>query len=222
MRSLDAKNIWRSVAADISVSSYRGKRCFDIAGALILAVAFSPLAVCVASLVWHQSGRPVLFRHRRVGQGGRSFDVYKFRSMVKDAETRLAELLENDAAAAQEWAATHKLKQDPRVTAVGRFLRKTSLDELPQLMNVLMGEMSLVGPRPIVTQEMEKYGADLPCYLAVKPGLTGLWQTSGRNDVSYEERVMLDVQYACSQSLWGDLQIVLKTAVVLFKDRSGY
>ena len=222
MKSLDANQVWRSLAADISVSSYRGKRTFDIAGALVLAVAFAPLATCVASLVWYQSGSPVLFRHRRVGQGGRSFDVYKFRSMINDAETRLSELLENDPAAAQEWAATHKLKQDPRVTTVGRFLRKTSLDELPQLINVLRGEMSLVGPRPVVEDELEKYGVSLPYYLSVKPGLTGLWQVSGRSDVTYAERVALDVKYARSQSLPRDIRIALKTAKVLFTDRSAY
>lgn len=222
MKTLDAKKVWASIAADISVKPYRGKRAFDIAGALAMCVAFAPLAICAGALVWRQSGRPVLFRHRRVGLGGHAFDVYKFRSMVKDAELRLETLLVNDAAAAKEWAETHKLKQDPRVTSAGRFLRKTSLDELPQLINVLKGEMSLVGPRPVVEEELEKYGISLPYYLSIKPGLTGLWQISGRNDVSYQQRVALDVQYAINQSLFSDICIMLKTVKVLTSSRTGY
>lgn len=222
MKSTDAGPVWRAVSQDVVVSSYRGKRIFDIVGALAMCMAFGPLAVCAALLVWQQSGSPVLFRHRRVGSGGKAFEVYKFRSMVSDADTRLAQLVASDPAAAQEWQQTHKLKKDPRITPVGYFLRKTSLDELPQLINVLKGEMSLVGPRPIVEAELEKYGASLPYYLAVKPGLTGLWQTSGRNNVSYEQRVALDTKYACEQSLLGDLFIVFKTARVLLRDHSAY
>lgn len=222
MKTLDAKQVWASIAADISVKPYRGKRAFDIAAALAMCTVFAPLIICVGTLVWRQSGRPVLFLHRRVGQGGRAFDVYKFRSMIKDAEARLEALLASDAAVAKEWAETHKLKNDPRVTAVGRFLRKTSLDELPQIINVLKGEMSLVGPRPVVEQELEKYGASLPYYLSVKPGLTGLWQVSGRSDLAYSERIALDVEYARTQSFLKDVAIVLKTAKVLFKDRSAY
>lgn len=222
MKNPDAGPVWRAVSENLAVRSYLGKRAFDIASALIMCVLFAPLAVCVALLVWQQSGRPVVFRHRRVGWGGQAFEVYKFRSMVGDADVRLCELLASDAEAAQEWQQTHKLKKDPRVTQIGYFLRKTSLDELPQLINVLKGEMSLVGPRPIVEAELEKYGASLPYYLAVKPGITGLWQTSGRNDVSYEQRVALDVKYACEQSLLGDFAIALKTAKVLTLDRSAY
>ncbi|MDO9454443.1 MAG: sugar transferase [Stagnimonas sp.] len=222
MKTLDAKKVWASIAADISVKPYKGKRAFDIAAALAMCAVFAPLAICAGTLVCRQSGRPVLFRHRRVGQGGRAFDVYKFRSMVKDAEARLEALLATDAVVAKEWAETHKIKHDPRVTAVGRFLRKTSLDELPQIINVLKGEMSLVGPRPVVEQELEKYGASLPYYLSVKPGLTGLWQISGRSDLAYSKRVALDVEYARTQSFWKDVAIVLKTAKVLFKDRSAY
>jgi len=183
---------------------------------------FAPAIACTGVLVWQQSGRPLLFRHRRVGKGGQGFDVYKFRSMVKDAEIKLTELLQANPEAALEWASTHKLKFDPRVTAVGRFLRKSSLDELPQIINVLKGEMSLVGPRPVVEQELEKYGSSLPYYLSVKPGLTGLWQISGRSNVSYAERVALDVKYAKEQNLLVDILIVLKTAKVLVSDRSAY
>lgn len=222
MNSLDANNVWRAVAADISVTSYKGKRALDIVGALAMCVVFAPIALCSALLVLQQSGMPIIYRQRRVGLAGRSFEIYKFRSMVKDSDARLAALLAEDPKAAREWAQTHKLKDDPRVTAIGHLLRKTSMDELPQLINVLKGEMSLVGPRPVVEPELEKYGASLPHYLSVKPGLTGLWQISGRSDVSYPERVALDVEYARSHSIFGDIQIVLKTAGVLFRDHGGY
>lgn len=222
MKNLDARAVWRSLAAEISVNSYMGKRAFDIVGALAMCAVFAPVAIGSGLLVLHQSGNPVFFRHRRIGLRGRGFEVYKFRSMVEDAEARLAELLATDGRAAMEWQATHKLKNDPRITSIGRFLRKTSLDELPQLINVLKGEMSLVGPRPVIEQELEKYGSSLPYYLSVKPGLTGLWQVSGRSNLSYSERVALDVEYARSQSIIKDISIMLKTAKVLFSDRSAY
>jgi len=222
MKTLDAKHVWQRVANDLDVKSYPGKRAFDVAGALAMCAMFAPAIVFAGALVWQQSGRPVLFKHRRVGKGGQGFDVYKFRSMVKDAESKLAELLQADPQAAAEWASSHKLKQDPRVTAIGRFLRKTSLDELPQIINVLKGEMSLVGPRPVVEHELEKYGASLPYYLSVKPGLTGLWQISGRSDVTYAERVAMDVQYTRELTLLGDFIIVLKTAKLLVSQRSAY
>ncbi len=222
MNNLDAAPVWEAVSQQAVVKSYRGKRAFDVTAALLMCAAFAPVAACAALLVLQQSGSPVLFRHRRVGQGGKPFNVYKFRSMVSDAESRLTELLASDPAAAAEWQQAQKLKNDPRITAIGKLLRKTSLDELPQLINVLKGEMSLVGPRPVVDAELARYGASLPFYLAVKPGLTGLWQVSGRSDVSYEQRVAMDVQYAQSQSLMGDVFIALKTARVLLRDRSAY
>lgn len=222
MKNLDAQPVWRSVAADAVVTNYKGKRIFDVVASLSLSLIFAPLALSVGVLVWKQSGRPVFFRHYRIGKGGVGFDVYKFRSMLEDSDSKLQALLASDPAAAIEWAQTHKLKNDPRVTPVGRFLRKTSLDELPQLINVLRGEMSLVGPRPVVGQELEKYGSSLPYYLSIKPGLTGLWQISGRNDISYEQRVALDVEYARTQSLLGDICIAAKTARVLFFDRNAY
>lgn len=222
MKDLDAGAVWRRLAADTKVKTYKGKRAFDLAAALAMCALFAPVAIGAGALVWKQSGRPVLFKHRRIGFGGQSFNVYKFRTMVQDAERCLAELLASDAEASKEWAESHKLKNDPRVTAIGRFLRKTSLDELPQIINVLKGEMSLVGPRPVVAEELEKYGASLPYYLACKPGLTGLWQVSGRSDVSYAERVAMDVRYAQEQSLLGDLLIALKTAKVLVSHRNAY
>ncbi len=216
MKTFDAKKVRRSIAADIEVKPYTGKRAFDIVGALVMCAAFAPIAMCVGALVWRQSGRPILFRHRRVGQAGQAFYVYKFRSMVKEADVVLDQLLLSNADAAIEWQESRKLKNDPRITSIGRLLRKTSLDELPQVLNVLKGDMSLVGPRPVVVEELERYGKYLPYYLAVKPGLTGLWQVSGRNDVSYDERVALDVRYVGIQSVFTDIGITLKTAKVLF------
>lgn len=222
MDNLDVSSVWRTVSQEVEARPYAGKRLLDVVGALSMCALFAPVALVAAVGVWRQSGTPVLFRHRRVGLKGCYFDVYKFRSMVKDADLVLAQLLKSDSEAALEWSEAQKLKNDPRITRVGQFLRKTSLDELPQLINVLKGEMSLVGPRPVVVEELEKYGSSLPYYLAAKPGLTGLWQVSGRNAVSYEQRVAFDVEYVRNQSLLADVKILLKTAKVLLGDQSGY
>ena len=171
-------------------------RLFDVAIALAVLVFVAPLMLVIAGLIKFQDGGPALFGQSRIGKGGRSFKCLKFRSMVVDAEARLNALLARDPEARREWEADHKLRKDPRITALGAFLRKSSLDELPQLFNVLKGEMSLVGPRPIVTAEVVRYGRWFPYYCAVKPGVTGLWQVNGRNDVSYRRRVALDVLFA--------------------------
>jgi lipopolysaccharide/colanic/teichoic acid biosynthesis glycosyltransferase len=158
-----------------------------------------------------------------VGRGGALFGCLKFRSMVIDSEARLAELLARDPAARAEWEATRKLKRDPRVTSVGRFLRASSLDELPQLINVLRGEMSLVGPRPVIQAELEQhYGAAAAHYMSVRPGITGLWQVSGRNDTTYEQRVRLDVSYVARASFAEDLRILLATPVAVLRRRGAY
>ncbi len=188
-----------------------GKRLLDILIAGLLLVLFSPLIGLLMLVVSHDGG-PALFRHRRIGRDGRPFGCLKIRSMVVNAEQRLADILRSDPDAAQEWAETHKLTHDPRTTALGRFLRKTSLDELPQLWNVIQGDMSLVGPRPIVQDEVSRYGAAFGHYTSVRPGITGLWQVSGRNDLSYAERVALDVDYTRSQTLARDLRILVMTA----------
>lgn len=188
-----------------------GKRALDLLVVVAMLAALGPLMLGLAGLVALQGGRP-FFAHRRIGQGGRPFDCYKIRSMVPDAEARLAAILATDAAAAAEWERGRKLRHDPRVTRFGQFLRATSLDELPQLWNVLRGEMSLVGPRPITAGELSCYGADGAAYLALRPGLTGPWQVEGRNDVTYAERVALDADYAASVCLLGDLRILLMTA----------
>jgi lipopolysaccharide/colanic/teichoic acid biosynthesis glycosyltransferase len=179
--------------------------------ALLLLVFVLPLMLLTALAVLLQDGGPILFRHRRIGLDGQTFGCLKFRTMGVDAQERLAELLARSPAAREEWARDQKLRHDPRITAVGHFLRKTSLDELPQLFNVMAGEMNLVGPRPIVESEIARYGRRFRSYRAVKPGITGLWQVSGRNDVAYGTRVALDSLYARRRSLRLDLWILVMT-----------
>lgn len=190
------------------------KRLFDIVTASAILVFVAPLLALIALLVWNE-GRPVLFAHKRVGRQGQLFSCYKFRSMVPNAGEVLAELLARDPIARAEWEKDYKLKNDPRITRLGRFLRKSSLDELPQLINVIKGEMSLVGPRPVVLDELERYGEGKRYYLEVRPGITGLWQISGRNDIDYEERVSLDTWYVRNWTLWYDIYILFKTAVTV-------
>lgn len=197
------------------------KRFFDVIAALLLLVALSPLMGWLALRI-RQDGGPALFAHQRVGRNGRVFHCLKFRSMVIDAPERLDKLLASDPAVRAEWERDHKLKDDPRISAVGHLLRSSSLDELPQLFNVLRGEMSLVGPRPIVTEELEKYGEDAEYFLMVRPGITGLWQVSGRNDVDYDTRVYLDTWYVKNWSLWYDIAILFKTIRVVLRRDGAY
>jgi UDP-galactose-lipid carrier transferase len=196
------------------------KSVFDQLVAAILMVLFAPLLIALAVLV-RADGGPALYRHRRVGAGGRMFDCIKFRTMVVDADRRLRDVLECDPLAAAEWAADQKLSHDPRVTRIGLFLRRSSLDELPQLLNVLRGEMSLVGPRPIVSDEVARYDGDIEYYYAAKPGITGLWQVSGRNDTGYGRRVKLDVWYVRNWTLWHDVAILFKTIPAVFLSRGA-
>lgn len=194
------------------------KRSFDVCVSFILLLLLSPLFLYLFYKVKQTDG-DVFFGHQRIGVNGKPFPCYKFRTMVKNSADVLAELLKNDVQARAEWEAEFKLKNDPRITQIGHVLRRTSLDELPQLWNVLCGEMSLVGPRPVVHAELAKYGNDVDYYLHVKPGMTGLWQVSGRNDVDYEVRVALDAWYVRNWSLWHDLVILIKTVkVVLARD----
>lgn len=195
------------------------KRAFDIVCSALLLVLTSPLFLWVAIQVRLGGGGGVFFGHQRIGQNGVPFPCYKFRTMAVNADVLLKELLASDAEAREEWERDFKLKNDPRVTKIGRFLRKTSLDELPQLWNVLKGQMSLVGPRPVVQDELARYGNQVVFYLEARPGITGLWQTSGRNDVSYETRVNLDAWYVKNWSLFTDLVILVRTVkVLLIKD----
>lgn len=197
------------------------KRCFDLTASILVLIVGSPILLWIAAKVL-ASGRPIFYGHRRVGQNGKHFLCYKFRTMAVNADVLLKELLERDPQARAEWDRDFKLKNDPRITSIGHFLRKTSLDELPQLWNVLKGEMSLVGPRPVVDAELERYGNQIDYYLEAKPGVTGLWQVSGRNDVSYDTRVYLDAWYVKNWSLFNDIVILLKTVKVIFKKDGAY
>jgi exopolysaccharide production protein ExoY len=197
-------------------------RFLDILIATALLVFLAPVMALVAVGVKVQDGGPVAFGQPRIGRDGRHFRCLKFRSMVIDAEDRLDHLLASDAEARDEWSVYRKLRRDPRVTPLGSFLRKSSLDELPQLFNVLRGEMSLVGPRPIVPSEAPLYGRWLRHYKTVRPGITGLWQVSGRNHTSYRRRVALDVLYAKRRSLALDLAILLKTIPAVLLTEGSY
>lgn len=197
------------------------KRLFDIIGSLTIIIVLSPILIYISQKV-KKDGGPAIYGHERIGKNGCSFKCLKFRSMVINSKEVLEQLLENDPSAKEEWDATFKLKNDPRITKIGRFLRRTSLDELPQLFNVLRGEMSLVGPRPIITAELERYNDEVDYYLLSKPGMTGLWQVSGRSDVDYETRVYLDAWYVKNWSMWNDIAILFKTISVVLKKDGAY
>ncbi len=198
------------------------KRALDLALASVLGLALAPLFLILAAWIKLDSPGPVFFGHRRLGLGGRPFVAWKFRTMVQDAEAVLADYLARNPDARAEWAARQKLRNDPRVTRAGRILRKFSLDELPQLWNVLKGEMSLVGPRPIVEEEVPRYGEAVRLYFRVRPGMTGLWQVSGRNDTTYAERVELDAYYVRNWSVWLDLYLLARTAWVVLTRKGAY
>jgi Undecaprenyl-phosphate galactose phosphotransferase WbaP len=198
------------------------KRTLDLFFVMVLGLIAVVPGVLIAIAIVLDSRGPVFFAHTRVGKGRGSLRIWKFRSMVRDADSRLQEYLRRNPASAAEWARTHKLRDDPRVTRVGRFLRKTSLDELPQLWNVLRGDMSMVGPRPIVSEEIAKYGAGFRLYAKVLPGLTGLWQVSGRNDMHYSRRVELDCHYIRRWSLLMDCRILFRTVRVVLLGHGAY
>jgi exopolysaccharide production protein ExoY len=197
------------------------KRIFDIIGALVLALVFSPVLLA-AAIGAAFCGQKLLFRHERVGRDGKPFQCLKLQTMVPNAERILAQLLESDPELRAEWERDHKLKDDPRVTPFGRFLRSTSLDELPQLWNVIKGDMSLVGPRPVTREELLRYGRNAVIYTMVRPGITGLWQVSGRSNAEYRRRVAMDVCYVKKQSLVLDLWILAKTVVVVVTRHGAY
>lgn len=212
----------RPRAQSMVVADRRRKRLFDLVGAGMLLVLGAPVFVGVTLVVLIASGHPILFAQERIGRGGRRFRCWKFRTMRRDSDRILAELLAADPQAREEWTKTQKLRNDPRVTRVGRFLRRFSFDELPQLFNVLNGDMSLVGPRPVVQSELNRYGRAARLYLALRPGITGLWQISGRGQTSYSRRVVLDGYYARNQTLRLDLIILLKTIGAVFSGRGAY
>jgi len=198
------------------------KRIFDVAMASLLLGPLLPICAIV-SLMIAGDGGPIFFAHERVGRNGRVFKCFKFRTMVPDAAKILDEVLESDPEAREEWLRTRKLKNDPRITRIGKLLRATSIDELPQLINVLVGDMSLVGPRPVIHEELrEHYKGNNSHYLLVRPGLTGLWQISGRNHTDYEQRVHLDSRYVQNWSLWGDIVILIRTIPVVISGYGAY
>lgn len=197
-------------------------RLLDVVLATLALITFLPLLVLIMAAVYFSDPGPVFFAHWRIGRGGTKFPCFKFRSMAVDAEARLARLLAEDPAARAEWEHDFKLRNDPRITPIGRFLRKSSLDELPQLLNVIRGEMSLVGPRPIVSGEVPRYNRYIAYYCACRPGITGLWQISGRNDTSYRRRVALDVTFVRSRSLGLHLKILALTLPCVIFARGSY
>ena len=228
MSSVPVQTIQQSTTQTIGLERDRkalfpiAKRALDIIGAGVGLLLLAPFFLIVALMV-RADGGPAFFAHQRVGRGGKLFGCLKFRSMVIDSQARLETLLANDPAARAEWEATRKLKNDPRITPIGRFLRSTSLDELPQLINVLRGEMSLVGPRPVQEAEIDRYyGASAAHYMAVRPGITGLWQVSGRSETSYESRVALDVSYVSRPSLLADFSILLRTPIAVLSRRGAH
>lgn len=199
------------------------KRCFDLLFSLCAFVFAAPLFLIIAAMIKISSPGRIIYSHERIGRGGRPFPCYKFRTMYGDADKRLKDLLASDPALQKEWKKNFKLKNDPRVTPVGAFLRKTSLDELPQFWNVIRGDLSIVGPRPVVKEEVEKYfGEKAPKILSVRPGLTCLWQVSGRSDTSYAERIALDEQYIDRQTLWLDMTLIAKTIPAMLSSRGAY
>lgn len=198
------------------------KTIFDFALTLVGTVAISPILIFIAIWIYKDSPGPVIFKHTRIGKNGKKFPCYKFRSMCIDAKEKLAELLENDPVAKAEWERDFKLKNDPRITKSGAFLRRTSLDELPQIFNVLRGDMSLVGPRPVIEEELERYGEYVNDYLMVKPGITGMWQINGRNDTSYAERVCMDSWYVRNWSIWIDNLILWRTLKSVIRCKGAY
>lgn len=198
------------------------KRAMDLVLAIPLALFLLPVLLLLALIIRSEGQGPILFKQTRRGKDGKPFTCYKFRTMVVDAQERLERLLVSDLNARREWEATQKLKDDPRITRRGGFLRRTSLDELPQLWNIIKGEMSIVGPRPIVKDEVRRYGSDIEHYDSVRPGVIGLWQINGRNDTTYEQRIALDVDYARRRSILLDIYILVKSVPAIVFKRGAY
>jgi exopolysaccharide production protein ExoY len=198
------------------------KRVFDVMVALVALCIAAPMMIATSAAIKLSDGGPIFFVQRRIGFAGRSFPCLKFRTMQVDAEEKLKQYLLAHEGAAAEWDSSRKLKRDPRITFIGNALRRTSIDELPQLFNVLLGHMSMVGPRPVVPEEIQYYGNDAVTYFSARPGLTGAWQISGRSDVSYPERVQLDCRYCNQWSFAKDVSIVVKTVPVLLMRRGSY
>lgn len=198
------------------------KRLFDVAFSLSVLILFSPVYLLLALLISISSPGPIFYVQERVGKDYKPFGCLKFRTMVENADEILLDIMASSPGLRQEFEDNFKLKQDPRITKIGRFLRLTSLDEFPQFWNVLKGDMSVVGPRPLVPEELPKYGRYMDKVLTIKPGITGLWQVSGRNDIPYDRRVQMDVYYVNSRNFWLDLWVVMKTiGVIVFPNNNG-
>ena len=199
------------------------KRLFDIVFSVFAIIITLPITIPIAIIIKLTDGGSIIYGHERVGKDGKKFKMLKFRSMCMNADKKLKEILKNDSKAKEEWEKTFKLKNDPRITPIGKFLRKTSLDELPQFINVLKGDMSVVGPRPVVEEELKKYYKDkAELYKSVKPGVTGYWQVEGRSDTDYEERIKMDEYYIKNRSFLMDLKIILKTIKVMITGKGAY
>lgn len=199
------------------------KRLFDIIFSISVLVLLLPLYLIIGIFIRISSRGNAIYFHERIGRGGTIFRCYKFRTMYSDADKRLKEILAKDFSKRQEWALNRKLKNDPRVTPLGRFLRKTSLDELPQFWNVARGDLSTVGPRPVTQEEIDiYYGVKAVKILSIRPGITGLWQVSGRSDTTYITRVNLDEQYVNSHSFMLDILLILKTVTTIFSSKGAY
>ncbi|MGV2827716.1 sugar transferase [Myxosarcina sp. GI1(2024)] len=211
--------------SSVAVAAWDGnfaKRMFDIVFSLFVLICCSPLCLILMVLITISSSGPVFYRQQRIGKNYRSFSCIKFRTMVDRADSLLETMMIDSPQIRQEFEADFKLKQDPRITKIGKFLRLTSLDEFPQFWNVLRGDMSVVGPRPLVPEELYKYGRKIDTVLTIKPGITGLWQVSGRNDIPYPKRVQIDVYYANSHNWLLDLWIIFKTiGIVIFPSNNG-
>lgn len=199
------------------------KRIFDLLFSIHIILLFSPLFLLIAIIIKLSSPGKIFYRHQRVGRGGKKFYCLKFRTMYKDADEKLIEILKNDHEKKLEWEQTHKLKIDPRITPIGKFLRKTSLDELPQFWNVIKGDLSVVGPRPVVQEELTKFfGEKAEKILSVRPGITGMWQVSGRNDISYKKRIKLDEIYIDHRTMLLDIKLIAKTIPLVIFSRGAY
>lgn len=199
------------------------KRFFDITFSLLAMFLALPLFIVIGLAVFATSRGKIIYAHRRIGRGGKNFHCFKFRTMYRDADDRLKQLLSSDPELNEEWQKSHKLKNDPRVTPIGRFLRKCSLDELPQFWNVLKGDLSIVGPRPVVEEELQLHiGPKAGKILSIRPGITGLWQVSGRSDTTYDTRIRLDEHYIDNHSLYLDFKLILKTIPAIISSRGAY
>jgi Undecaprenyl-phosphate galactose phosphotransferase WbaP len=198
------------------------KRALDLALVVVPGTLLLPVIVLIALAIKMSSRGPVFYGQTRRGRGGNPFVAWKFRSMYANASELLEQCLASDPSLCEEWRQCQKLRQDPRITPLGRFLRRTSLDELPQLWNIVLGEMSFVGPRPIVAEEISRYGDGFALYARVAPGLSGMWQVSGRNNLSYDQRVTLDLYYVRNWSVWLDLHILARTIRVVVLGRGAY